>query len=260
MTNSEDELIILLPHLDDEFAFIPFLNSIASNKIKFTYIFCAERLKDPEIKRKKRRQECIKSISELRQNKYDIFFLNDFFPVEDLKLYLASKEIFSFILKKAKVINLKTIVTSNLEGGHPDHDALALIANEIQVRHNFKTKYFPLYNSRKTLGILPVSVLRPLESQMPSALKFSLDKFCWMPALRLIFIYKTEISAFMKIGPFILFKAIFSNTYYCFTEIDEKTVSWEGSLSATRYKTNPKQISQYIKKAISKNENLYFSK
>ena len=166
MADIKGELIILLPHLDDEFAFIPYLNSMASEKLKFTFIFCAEKLTDSERKRKKRRSECIKSISLIKQKNYQISFLNDFFPVDDLKLYLASEQIYFYVLQKANTANLKSIATTALEGGHPDHDAIALIAHEIQTSHKLPIKYFPLYNSRKTLGILPVSVLRPLKNQM----------------------------------------------------------------------------------------------
>ena len=169
-------------------------------------IFCAERLNNPESKRKRRRRECIKSINLLKLENYKIIFLNDFFPVDDLKLYLASEKIFLFVTERTKTATLKSIATTALEGGHPDHDALALIAHMIQRNQNFPIKYFPLYNSRKTIGILPVSILRPLKSQMPYALKSSVGKFCWMPALRLAMIYQTEISAFLKIMPFIIFK------------------------------------------------------
>ncbi|MDB4017178.1 hypothetical protein N9493_04045 [Amylibacter sp.] len=260
MVNIEGELIILLPHLDDEYAFIPYLNSMASEKLKFTFIFCAERLTDTEKKQKKRRSECIKSISLLKQKNYQIYFLNDYFPVDDLKLYLASEKIYLFVLQKLNTTNLNLIATTALEGGHPDHDAIALIAHEIQTSQKLPIKYFPLYNSRKTLGILPVSVLRPLKDQIPFACRASVGKFCWFPALRLAIIYKTEISAFCKILPFIILKAIFSRSFYFFEKIERESVNWDKSLSVTRYRVEPRKMDVYIKKAMASHENLHISK
>lgn len=260
MIKIKPKLIILLPHLDDEFAILPYLNSIATEELEFIFIFCAERLNDPDRKRIKRRSECIKSINLLQIENYKIIFLNDFFPVDDLKLYLASEEIFLFVLEKTKTATLSSMATTTLEGGHPDHDALALIAQVIQRNQNFPIKYFPIYNSRKTFGILPVSVLRPLKSQMPYALKSSVGKFCWVPALRLTMIYHTEMFAFLKIMPFIIFKVLFSNSFYYFNKIDEDSVNWEKSLSATRYQIDPRKMNLFIKKALASYENLHFSK
>ena len=71
--------LIILPHLDDEFALVPLIKKIAKNPKNLKIVYCAERILDSENKRKNRRCENIKSLELLDHLKENIIYLNDFF-------------------------------------------------------------------------------------------------------------------------------------------------------------------------------------
>ena len=120
--------VVILPHLDDEFALVPLIKElIKSSRSDFRIIFCAERNIDAEKKKKQRRHENISSMKLLGVPKKNIIYLNDFFRVDDLKLWKSSNEIYYFLKNMQDKLQFEQILTLNFEGGHPDHDALSLI-------------------------------------------------------------------------------------------------------------------------------------
>ena len=142
--------------------------------------------------------------------------------------------------------NIKQIFTLNFEGGHPDHDSLALIVKKVSETLSVKTFFFPAYNSRKTF-IFPVSVFRPLKSQVSFFKSYKLKNFCWIPAIFLGLKYKSERSAFLKLMPFIFFQAIFTNKIMYTNKIIIETVNWKKSLSLNRYNVLKNDILKKIK-------------
>ena len=123
----------------------------------------------------------------------------------------------------------------NFEGGHPDHDQIALIVNRLSLIHSFRVFYFPSYNSRKTL-FFPYSVLRPLKEQDSFAKSLKFQSFCWANVLRMFLIYSTERWAFSFLLPFLIIKVFFSKELIFFDRIVICSVNWEKSLSLKRYK------------------------
>lgn len=233
MFNSRNTIIIL-PHLDDEFALVPLIKSITrtnSNYLKVLY--CAERIFDPN--KRKRRIESSKALSLLGCKKENITYLNDSFEVNDLQLSVSAENIYNFIKNLYFIEKFDNIITLSFEGGHPDHDALALIVDKFTKNYKVKSTYIPSYNYRKTL-LIPVSVFRPLKSQTHYFLSESFSMFCWVDCLKIAWIYKTERKAFIKLLPFILFKCFFSKKIYYSNVIDIKSVEWEKSISKKRYK------------------------
>ena len=53
-----------------------------------------------------------------------------FFKVQDLRLWDSSKKIYKFIENLNSTENFNQIISLGFEGGHPDHDSLALILNK----------------------------------------------------------------------------------------------------------------------------------
>ena len=129
MINYQKETLVVLPHLDDEFALVPIIKKI-NLKSKLHIIFCAERNYSDDLNNK-RRSESIESLSLIGCNAQNITYINDFFQVDDLKLIDASFDIYNFLDKFLEERSIEQIVTLNLEGGHPDHDSLALIVKKI---------------------------------------------------------------------------------------------------------------------------------
>ena len=238
--------IIILPHLDDEFALTPLIKCLAKyNKTNFKIIYCAERINESYLRKNIRRKESISALSSLGCGKGDVIYLNDSFEVQDLRLWKSSKEIFQFLVNFKKEFNFTQIVTLNFEGGHPDHDSLALIVDKFSSISNIEPFYIPAYNSRQTL-LVPISVFRPLKNQIEffSTIKFSF--FCWFDSLKIAYIYKTERSAFIKLLPFILYQSIFSNKIFITNILNVELVDWSNSISLKRYKTDKDEIIKIV--------------
>jgi len=242
MVNYERGVLIILPHLDDEFALVPLIKKISSySRCNLKLLYCAERNESCALKNK-RREENVRALKILGCFEDQITYLNDYFPVNDLRLIDASKKIYLFIESFLIKNNLKQMITLNLEGGHPDHDSLALIIEKIATNNQSLCAFFvPAYNSRNTL-ILPVSVFRPLKAQEVFFVKEIHPFFIWLDILRIAYIYTSERSAFIKLLPFIIYKSFFSRSIYISKIIDIETVNWVESLSMTRYSVKIQDI------------------
>ena len=214
----DKDSLILLPHLDDEFAISPILKNIISKAGKnCKFIFFAERNNESKKIRQIRREECIKSLNFFGVNRSEIIFMNDHLHVDDLKIYEKTNEIKSYLSEYHQKNPIYKIYTLNLEGGHPDHDSLALIVDKFCTKLNIKKYFLPSYNSRKTL-FFPLSVLRPLKSQL----------------------------RYLKLLPFLVIKTLFSYQVYLTNKISIETVDWENSLTKTRYKVDINSILQKV--------------
>ena len=210
MISFKKKTLIILPHLDDEFALFPiiklFQNDIL-NDLKIVY--CSERLSTKkEISL--RRNNNIKSLSFFKIKPQSIIYINDYFEVIDNLLIKNYKKIYRFIEKLVINNYFSQIITLNLEGGHPDHDSVAIIVDQIRKKFNINAYFFPAYNYRKTF-LIPYSVLRPLRSQEENCIELKLKRFFWIDSLRIALIYKTERKAFIKLIPFLIYKSLFSN-------------------------------------------------
>ena len=103
-----------------------------------------------EKKKFKRRKECINCLSLFGVKPTNIIFMNDYFIVEDLKIYNSMEQITKFLNNFHEENPIKKIYTLSLEGGHPDHDALALVIEKFASLVKIKKYFLPAYNSRKT--------------------------------------------------------------------------------------------------------------
>ena len=204
MISYEEKTLVILAHIDDEFAISPIIKKITNiNPENIKVLFCAERMKDTSSLRKKRRDESIMSLSLLGCKAANISYLNNYFFVDDLKLYNSFTQINSYLKEFKKIFDFKQIFTLNFEGGHPDHDSLALLINSFSSKNSIKSLFFPAYNSRRSF-VIPLSLFRPLRSQEFFFFSLDLKYFCWKESLLIAFIYKSEWKAFIKLLPFIL--------------------------------------------------------
>jgi LmbE family N-acetylglucosaminyl deacetylase len=241
--------LFILPHLDDEFAVAPLIVAIKKkSKASPKIIFCAERIDEinGKSKMRRRRSENFKSIKYLGLEKNDVYYLNDYFKVSDLKLYEKKREIFEFLKKFVNDQEVNQVITTNFEGGHPDHDALAIIVNKISHIKKINPLFIPAYNSRPTAVVIPFSVARPLKSQLGNFTNFKLHYLCWIDSMIISMFYITEFLAIIKIIPFLVFNTLFSNKIFVTNKIDIDKVDWNNSLSFKRYKIKREKIVNII--------------
>tara|TARA_B100000886_G_C20414818_1_gene488788 strand:+ start:951 stop:1685 length:735 start_codon:yes stop_codon:yes gene_type:complete len=244
MINFKEKSIIILPHLDDEFALTPILNIFSKksdpNKIKILY--CCERRSGKNKKYfLKRRMENVKALKLFKINKEQIIYLNDFCYSNDLEIANNFKQISYYIKNIFKDFNFSQVLTLSYEGGHPDHDALALIVKRFAEVKKIKTYFFPSYNYERNL-FFPFTILKPLRSQKDIFKYYSISKFCWINSLRIALIYKSEYEAFLKLIPFLIYNTLFIDGIYISDNIDVDLVDWNKSLCNTRYKKTKKEI------------------
>ncbi len=241
MIDIRQKTLIILPHLDDEFALTPLIEAMTKINTEITIIYCSERIVSKLEKQKQRRIDNKKALKILGININKIIYLNDYFSVSDNRLFKSSLQIYNFLKNFLDQNFYSQVFTLNFEGGHPDHDQLALIINKLSLFSNFKAFYFPAYNYRST-AILPYSVLRPLKSQENYSKIIRFSRFCWFSVFKIAFIYSTERNAFTFLLPGLIYKAIFSKKLLYFDQIYISSVNWVNSLSNKRYKINFKDL------------------
>ena len=108
MINISNQTIVILPHLDDEFALIPILKEFGnSTNENFKLIYCAERIASKQFY--KRRKENLKALSFLGIASSNVTYLNDYFPINGSELYQASKKIYNYLSQLKNEDNFKQI-------------------------------------------------------------------------------------------------------------------------------------------------------
>ena len=235
--------LIILPHIDDEFAILPLLKKMANFDNKFIrLVYCAERQKS--LNKFVRRKENFAALKILGLEKVKTIYLNDFFEINGTYLYKASKNIYNYLENLNKEFLIHQVLTLNYEGGHPDHDALALIVDKFATKYNVRAFYFPAYNPRKTL-LIPLSVCKPLKAQEHFFQYKLYKRFCWIDFFPLFFIYKSEFSAFIKLLPLFIIQ-IFSRKLYYANKVNLETVIWKYSFSWNIYRIDREEIDLYI--------------
>ena len=231
MLNFKEKSLIILAHVDDEFAIAPIIKKITNlNSKNIRVLFCAERIKNNNLKREIRRKESIKSLALLGCDESKIDYLNNYFLIDDRYLYRSALNIYLHIQDLIKKFNFTQILTLNYEGGHPDHDSLAILVDKFAKDHFIKKYFFPAYNNRRDF-LMPLSVFKPLKTQNYFFKSTELERYCWKESLLIAFIYKSEWKAFIKLFPFILLKLISSRKIYYSEVLDLDSVNWYESFS-----------------------------
>lgn len=230
--------LVVLPHLDDEFAVAPAIRAITKIRSSaITVIFCAERITTSVDRKNQRRTESLRSMNFLGCCEKHIVYLNDIFPINDLEISEAAGEIYDFLANFLEDARFEQIITLSLEGGHPDHDALALVVRKAGRTKNIPTIFVPTYNHEGG-ALAPIGVLTPLKSQIKSCYYLSLAPLCWLDSLMVAFIYKSERFAFFKLLPFIVARIVSSRRISFLNSIDVSLVDWQRSLVSKRYKVD----------------------
>lgn len=221
-----EKTLIVLPHLDDEFALAPLIRNLKKkDKKNLTFIFCAERINSPKKRILKRRKENKLAMKYLGIRSNQIIYLNDFFLVEDLSLYKSKENIIKFL--KSKKFNF--IITLACEGGNPDHDYLAVLIYKLSKEKNFKPYYFPAYNYENFL-FFPYKIIDALSSERNFYKEIIIGYFCWIDSIVIALIYNSEFFTFIKMIPHLINKLITSNSIFYTDKINLERINWNKSL------------------------------
>jgi len=107
---------------------------------------------------------------------------------------------------------------------------------------NVRPYFVPAYNRCTSRSLLKIQVCKPLDSQRYMFRKFPVPIFAWKSALKIAFIYRTQLKTFCILTPFVAFKTIFHHFVYLTNRIDVTTVAWNTSLSSLRYQASFEDI------------------
>ena len=112
MINFREKTLILLPHIDDEFAMAPIIKEFTTiNSKNIKVLFCAERLTNDILLRVIRRKESVKSLSLLGCSKDSIDYLNNYFLINDKKLHESASKIYFYMKSLRNTYNFTQIFT-----------------------------------------------------------------------------------------------------------------------------------------------------
>ncbi|EIM25606.1 PIG-L deacetylase family protein [Microvirga lotononidis] len=203
----EDEFdLFLLPHQDDEFGAFFLIDSSLSLGRTPIIIF----LTNGEYGRATTDQRNAESSKVLRQLGVDserIWYLGTSSAIKDQGLAESLETIFDAVLaalnQYGKPLTIKSVYAPSWEGGHPDHDAAALLAIAIgrALCRESHVYQFPLYNSNKKI-FFPYTVLKPIleagpvkELRIPAKRRLKYLKLCAD--------YKSQWRTFIGLVPFI---------------------------------------------------------
>jgi hypothetical protein len=202
-----DTLVCILPHHDDEFFLIPLILSREQNNFKFfRFIF-------------------LTFDTQIRLDEYLKFekLLSKFAEVESIQigkeLKVAPRELYKNVntthtilyeLMMNSIQNKEEVafLFPNLEFGHADHDAAFVIG--MKLCQEFKLNAI-VYNSYRVLNrAIPKFII--MKTLKPQVIKASARTRLGSVLLliRGFIIYQTQIKTWLKIGPIVLLKFIFS--------------------------------------------------
>lgn len=199
----------LLAHQDDEIFGLHLYSSQDANHI--VYLTDGVRT-GANYNRDRRVNEARMAWHEIDNNAELIFFGTD----HALRDGMLVDGVNSFHLHELIAIcrsrNINEVISLPLEGGHQDHDIVSLIAEEISTRLSLRMFTFPAYRALHTKF--------PLYAVMSSTKKLLVEKNKLSSysrlnlvkrALILMGIYKSQLTTWIGLGPFVILKYLLGN-------------------------------------------------
>jgi LmbE family N-acetylglucosaminyl deacetylase len=210
--NFNKNIIIMLPHQDDEIALLPYLDILKKNvNLKIIYLTRHKRNKV----NMKRNVESKKVLKKLGVDDKAIIFLGTKKNIIDQFLCKNINNVTKYLLSNKNIITSNkntTLLTTSYEGGHPDHDAAFLICMQIYQKMKYKKFLsFPLYNSER--NFLPFQAFKNLRRYQNQVIEiqFSIKKsFLYF---NLIFTYRSQLKTIFFLLPFFLYRCLIKRKF-----------------------------------------------
>lgn len=211
----------LLAHQDDEVLGLHLISDHATNHV----IYLTDGVRNAaEYDSDKRVSEARMAWNQIDKNAEVIFFGTN----HDLKDGALREEIGLFHFKELIEIcqnyNIYEIVTLQLEGGHQDHDIVSMLAEELSIRLSLDFVTFPAYRAllKKYPAYAVMSSTQKLSNRNKSSivLRLRLTK----QAFILMKNYRSQLSTWLALGPFIIMKYLIGNPNFIrHTSISRRT-------------------------------------
>jgi len=199
--------LFLLPHQDDEFAVFHLIESSVSSGRRPLIVYVTDGAFGRATSAV-RNAESRRVLSRLGVTQESIWFLGQEVGVPNQGLSASLDRVYTALWQcvgqHGGSSAVASIYTTAWEGGHPDHDAAALLAGGLAKALNLldRVYQFSLYNSYKC-KLLPYSVFNPIEEAgsvinipIPLLKRIKYMKLCWM--------YPSQLRTFIGLFPFII--------------------------------------------------------
>jgi hypothetical protein len=192
--------LVLLAHHDDEIFILPYLlNSEISHPL-FVFVSTTNQ----EVRRK----ESVKCLTCLGYSEDSITSIFEGDEGEDGKLILLMGDVYKRLREIVSKRKVDTIITHMYEGGHPDHDSLAIISRKLFLQgHVPRVLNFPCYNSGGLVDPF-FKVMSPPVDNIETEIKYKSRLLISLKVLVSVRFYASQWRSFLGLLPGLLFKLL----------------------------------------------------
>jgi hypothetical protein len=193
--------LFLLAHTDDEIFCLPFIceAGITSHLMYFTLDSASD---NQDLSTSRRALELSSAMTVLKK-RYAVnsIFFHTVSPDGELHSNFGNEDL-RRLRDKVKELQVQEIVTLGFEGGHQDHDYLAIVASLIGHLESIPVFYCPAYRGSR----INKRFFRVMYPTKPFLVKRSSGPSLAIIATRLMLIYKSQYKTWLGLGPMTIMK------------------------------------------------------
>lgn len=208
--------VILLAHMDDEVFAVPYIEQLAlsNSKVQFFYLTKSEG-RNNKFSQDVREKESLKFLHKFFPD-LEPFFLGRTLNVSDRELHLKLHIVYSE-LKSLIDPNTSIIISPHFEGGHIDHDSVAILAKMLAKNLNLNSYTFSLYRAKfKKLTLFEVQSSKEKKADA-IAVKRKLKSLNLI--FQIPFIYRSQWRTWIGIFPFLVYKSVVKKDFWLFNSM-----------------------------------------
>jgi LmbE family N-acetylglucosaminyl deacetylase len=211
------DVVILLPHMDDEVFIIPYLVKLREQKSSDVSIYFLTKSEGRENRfdQNVREQESIRAIAKILPDAA-VHFLGRKFDVKDLDLHKNLLVHFEY-LKTLLANNSKTIVSPHFEGGHIDHDSSCILAFELAKSLGCRHLTFNIYSARAKSGPF-YKVAKPIEKLSPR-FKVPIGAAVYAHTLLIPARYRSQLLTWLGLYLALVWRTLVMRKFSLFTDV-----------------------------------------
>jgi hypothetical protein len=240
--------IFLLAHTDDEIFCLPFIceSGVTSYLMYFTLDSPSN---DRDFSASNRALELFSALRVLKERyRVDSIFFDPLSPDGELHSNFESADL-QKLRDKVRELEIQEIVTLSFEGGHQDHDYLAIVASLVGHLESLPVIHCPAYRgSRRNKRFF--RVMNPIK---PFSIKMINNPSIIIIAMRLMLIYKSQYKTWLGLGPMTILKYLKGVSTYNEKYELSKLALHESCLYENRKRQTQYEVRQRITDLVSDN-------